>query len=156
MTFTLPAATRLSARFPAIRPRRCAAVAAALVLSAAVAACNTAPPPKAEGKQLMAAELQALFLSGAPTITEGTSVDSGRQWQIMRDGAGAQSLSMAASDFTDTGTYRIEGDTVCSKWVEIRDGAEACGSIFLQPDGTYQSANSKGERRSVFTVTAGS
>ena len=136
--------------------RRAVSVLAGISLAALVAACKTTPPPKADGKQLSAAEVQALYLAGTPTVSHGTSLDSGREWKLARDGSGAQSLAMVSTSYTDTGTYRIDGNRVCSKWVKIRNGAEACGYIHQTPDGKYQSVNDKGEKTSVFTITAGS
>ena len=145
-----------AARLAGFHTRRSVSVFAGIALAALVAACNSAPPPKVEGQQLSAAELQALYMSGAQTLSHGTSIESGREWKITRDGAGGQSLAMVSSDYTDEGNYRIDGNMVCSKWVKIRNGAESCSYIHQTPDGKFQSANDKGKKRGVFTITAGS
>ncbi len=156
MADTLTKSTNHSARLTGFHTRRAVSVLAGISLAALGATCNTAPPPKAEGTQLSAAEVTALYMSGGQTLSHGTSLKSGREWKITRDGAGVQSLAMVSSDFTDTGTYRIDGNMVCSQWVNVCNGGESCNSIYQTPDGKYQSANDKGEKQNIFTITAGS
>jgi hypothetical protein len=53
--------------------------------------------------------------------------------------------SLAISgDFTDTGAWRVAGDTYCAKWKTLRNGKEACFTVekssagykFLDADGS--------------------
>ena len=156
MTNSITKTSFTSAQMAGFHTRRAVSVLAGISLAALVAACNTAPPPKPEGKQLSATEVQALFMSGKPTVSQGISVKSGREWKISRDGSGVPSLAMVSSDYTDTGTYRVDGTMVCSKWVKTRNGVEACNSVFATPDGKYQSADEKGKKTNDFTVVDGS
>jgi hypothetical protein len=138
---------------PMSRMRKTGALIVGILLAATVSACNTAPPPAPTGKQLTATELEQIYMAGTPVVSQGTSVESGRQWKISRDGKGAQTLEMLTSDFTDTGTYRLDGAVICSKWIKVRGGAESCNSVYDAGDGKYQSANDKGEKTSDFTVS---
>ena len=137
---------------PRFHARRAVSVLAGISLVALVAACKTTPPPVVEGTQLSAAEMQALYMSGQPTVSQGISLTSGREWRISRDGTGKQSLSVISSSYTDTGTYRIDGNRVCSTWVQTRNGQERCNTIYRTPDGKYQSAHENGEKAADFTV----
>jgi hypothetical protein len=128
---------------------------AALGLCVTVAACKTTPPPKPMGKALTGAELQAQYASGKPIASSGKSLISGNSWKITRDGVNSQTIQVVGSDFTDTGTYRIADNTICSKWVKIRDGAEVCSTIYVRPDGTYEAANAKGEKTAEFVLQPG-
>jgi len=154
MTDTNTKTSIFSGQLTGFRTRGAVSMLAGLSLAALVAACNTAPPPKAEGKQLSAAEMQALYMSGTQTVSQGTSLATGREWIITRDGTGTQSLALVSSDYTDTGTYRVDGAMVCSKWVKRSD--ETCAQVFQLPDGKYQAANEKGEMLAEFTVSTGS
>ena len=121
-------------------------------LCASLAACTNAPPPKPSGKQLSAAEVASLYLSGEPVTNSGTSIDSGRKWEITRDGNGNQSIVVAGSGYQDSGTYRIDGNQLCSKWKEIRDGAENCVTYYVLPDGSYEAADASGAKTATFVV----
>ena len=122
----------------------------ALIIGVAlgVSACRTTPPPKPMGVKVTGEELATWYMSGKSTTTEGTSLESGRAYVITRDGAGQQQLSSSGGSFTDTGSYRIEGDKVCSKWEVIRNGVEQCFFTYALPDGTYEVFDDKGVKTS--------
>lgn len=122
-------------------------------LSVGLAACATKPPPQASGKMMTGEEIAAWYMSGKQTETGGRSRDSGNAWTISRDGKGGQSISVSGG-FSDTGSYRIDGDMLCTKWIKIRSGAEQCTTLHALPDGTYEAANEKGERIATFTAPA--
>lgn len=125
---------------------------AVCALSISLAACASKPPPKATGKMMTGEEIAAWYMSGNQTETAGKSVGTGNAWVISRNGNGEQSISSNNGNFTDKGTYRIDGDILCTKWVKIRNGAEACTTLHVLPDGTYEAANEKGERIATFTA----
>ncbi|KIC28979.1 hypothetical protein [Leisingera sp. ANG-M6] len=39
----------------------------------------------------------------------------------------------------DTGTWRLDGDRICSRWAEFRKGQDLCALAGELPDGTYRS-----------------
>ena len=121
-------------------------------ISIGLAACAAKPPPKVTGKMMTGDEVAAWYLSGKATETSGTSTISGNSWTISRDGEGEQSIKSDSGSFSDTGTYRLEGNALCSKWVKIRDGNEACATLHAMPDGTYEAANEKGELIATFAA----
>lgn len=79
-------------------------------------------------------------------------MESGNKWEILRDGNGNQSIVVAGSGYQDSGTYRIDGNQLCSKWKEIRDGAENCVTFYLLPDGSYEAANASGAKTATFVI----
>ncbi len=122
----------------------------ALIIGVAlgVSACRTTPPPKPMGVKVTGEELAAWYMSGKSTTTESTSLESGRSYVITRDGAGRQQLSASGGSFTDTGSYRIEGDMVCNKWKVVREGQEKCFVMYALPDGTYEVFDENGVKTS--------
>ena len=115
---------------------------------------NTGDGGALNDSDAVAIAVRSTFTSGTQTVSQGTSLATGREWIITRDGTGAQSLAVVSSDYTDTGTYRVDGAMVCSKWVKRSD--ETCAEVFQLPDGKYQAANEKGEMLAEFTVSTGS
>ena len=122
-----------------------ALVAIGLVFAFGLAACKTTPPPpKITGTKMTGEELTALYLSGNPTIGQGKSVRTGTTYKIERDGKGTQTLQ-DENGYSDSGSYRIDSDKLCSKWVEIRKGKEGCFEMYRQEDGSIQAVNSEGK-----------
>ena len=111
------------------------------------------PPPKPVGSPMTGAELTQIYLSGTPLLISGHSLKSGRNFTIARDGKGGQSITNPSNDFSDTGTYRIQGNQLCSKWVKIREGAESCNSVFKAKDGSYEYSDEKGNLAGTFTLS---
>lgn len=114
-------------------------VIAAASVALAMAACQTtkSPPPKPVGELMKEAELATIYMAGEETTHVGTSAETGSEWEIVRDGAGAQTIHVTTNGFRDTGAYRIDGDTICSSWKKIRDGREACSSIYKLENGAF-------------------
>jgi hypothetical protein len=125
---------------------------AVIALCATVSACKTTEPPKPTGTALTGAQLQAIYASGKPVVSSGKSLESGNSWKLARDGKDQQMIKVANGDFSDTGTYRIADNMICSKWKKIRDGAETCSTMYVLPDGTYEAADEKGVKIAVFTI----
>jgi len=59
-------------------------------------------------------------------------------------------LTLAGTDFTDTGTWRIKDGRLCTRWTKIRNGEEACVTVYktgerarasFLPDGTLSSTS---------------
>ena len=91
-------------------------------------------------------------MSGTATVSKGRSLESGSNWEIARDGNGVQSIKVVDSGFADTGTYRIDGYQICSKWQKIRDGSETCSALYALPDSTYEAADGKGVKLATFII----
>lgn len=125
-----------------------------LSMIVAVAACKTTPPPKPTGTALTNADLVALYEKGIATTGTGKSLGSGKTFEITRDGSGNQTGKLTDGDWSDTGTYRVDGDMVCSKWKNTRNGAERCSKFYLQKDGTYTAHDSSGKKTAEFSIKA--
>lgn len=108
-----------------------------------VALCSivTVSTVQADGKKLSGDGIKAL-LSGA-SVSGTTS--KGAPYRVMYNADGT--VSLATEYFSDTGTWRIKGDTYCAKWKTIRRGNEACFSMVSHGDVDYHFINVDGKGR---------
>lgn len=97
--------------------------------------------PLAAGTALNGQEVAALYTSGEAKTFTGFALERGNRWQVDVDGKGVQKLTIPGSEFSDTGTYSVDGSKVCSQWREVRNGREICFTIARQADGTLHSSN---------------
>ena len=52
---------------------------------------------------------------------------------------GTQRLTSDIPDIeTDTGTWTVRGEELCSSWTKVRNGTESCAPLLRRPDGSYQ------------------
>ena len=105
-----------------------------------------------QGTVLDANEVTALYMSGQPKTFTGFALERGNRWQVNVDGNGEQRLTIPGSEFTDRGTYSVNGNEVCSRWREVRNGREVCFTIARQSDGTFHSSSTNGELASVNVI----
>lgn len=63
--------------------------------------------------------------------------------------AGRKTLKKAT--FADTGTYRIDGDTICGKWNKIRNGREACSRLYRIGENRYRVVYTSGREGGTLT-----
>lgn len=132
--------------------RRLGVILATAGLCVVLAACKTTPPPKPTGRLLSGEELAALYMTGKPVVSSGFVRKDGTDFWMERDGKGNQTLRIPSSGYEDSGTYRLEGTTVCSRWNQVWDGEERCYRIYALPDGRYESDTVNGEKYATFTV----
>lgn len=121
-------------------------------LGLSLGACKTTPPPAPAGTALTNADLVALYMNGSATVNTGTSLGSGNRFEISRDGNGSQSGRGIGVDWSDTGSYRIDGNTICSRWKTLRGGREQCSTFYRKADGSYASYDESGMKMADFTV----
>ncbi|GGK18215.1 hypothetical protein [Salinarimonas ramus] len=58
------------------------------------------------------------------------------------DADGAQALTSNIPGIeTDTGSWRIAGNELCSRWTKIRNGDESCQTVTPQSDTRYETSN---------------
>lgn len=62
---------------------------------------------------------------------------------------GTQTLKKGS--FSDVGTYRIDGNQLCSKWKKIRNGAEECSTLYRTGAKEYRVASQTGGKGGVLT-----
>jgi len=63
---------------------------------------------------------------------------------------GTQTISN--SKLSDTGSWRIVGGEVCSKWTKIRKGFEKCFTFFKLEDGKYEAFQRDGSKDGILIV----
>lgn len=90
------------------------------------------------------ASLSQQALSGAEirSLVEGKSyrwdTPNGFAGSITVRSDGSQSLTSNIPNIeSDTGSWRIHGDQLCSRWTKIRGGDESCQTISRQSDTVY-------------------
>ncbi|KIC32058.1 hypothetical protein [Leisingera sp. ANG-S5] len=86
-----------------------------------------------EVRMLTAEELQAFFthdrkIAFTRLALSGTAV-------LRTDGTFEVTIPRVGED---TGTWRLDGDRICSRWAEFRRGQELCALAGALPDGTYR------------------
>ena len=133
------------------RPK--AVTVAVLALGLGLAACKTTPPPKPTAAQLTGEQLHALYMSGTEAVSNGKSFKNDVDWHVTFDGKGGQTLLNKTNGYTDTGTYRIDGNKFCSKWDNLRNGRELCNPIYEGPNGSYEGYDDQGNVSHRFIVT---
>jgi len=101
------------------------ALAAAGVLIAASAA-------QADHGQLSADQLNEL-IPGATLY--GTST-RGAAYVLKYASDGSMTVQVGAN-FSDSGRWTIEDDTICAQWQKIRDGEKACWEVFHDSGDAY-------------------
>lgn len=128
--------------------RKTRRIATTLLLWLSIAACATSEQAlQRKGlKALTGSQLSALF-----------SRDRAVTWMNARTmGEGSYSADGSASmnwkSGSDTGSWRIEGDTFCTTWTTVRT-REACFTVYETDDMTFKQFWPDGSWNADFTIT---
>ena len=105
------------------------------------------PAHNSQIRQLDKDRLNALF-SGRQIA--GQSPD-GRKWQASFDASGTANIRWNGPDGSgsDTGTWKIEGNTNCVTWQTLMDGEENCMTVYKVDEGQYNLFNGNGSMNSL-------
>lgn len=101
-------------------------------------------------RQLDTSRLEALF-SGRKV--NGLSPD-GRKWNASFDASGNANISWdgPSGSGSDTGSWKIEGNTNCVTWQTLMDGEENCMTVYKVAEGQYNLFNGNGSMNSLITA----
>ncbi|MGI9491274.1 MAG: hypothetical protein ACR2QF_02490 [Geminicoccaceae bacterium] len=100
--------------------------------------------------QLDGPRLEALF-SGRKI--NGLAPD-GRKWNASFDAAGGANINWQgpSGSGSDTGSWRIEGNTNCVTWQTLMEGEENCMTVYKVDEGQYNLFNGNGSMNSLIMV----
>ena len=78
----------------------------------------------------------------------------GRKWDANFDAAGTANINWNGPDGSgsDTGSWRIEGNTKCVTWQTLMEGEENCMTVYKVDEGQYNLFNGNGSMNSLITV----
>jgi hypothetical protein len=150
---TLPPAHRGSIHFAEREASmRTQCVVVCVVLFCAGLGGQALAEDKPTGTPLSGKELKELLTSVDGAITEARS-SLGARWNTvyLRTGRAFVQWTGAGTVTQDSGYWRVEGDTLCLKWLKvIYPGVERCTRIHRIGENAYQAWNAEGEQISTF------
>ncbi len=111
--------------------------------------CVTAKQKKLEAgfKPLSNHELQTLFSKNNDATFVSNKNGMVTSMTYFKDGR----QKFSNSKLSDEGNWRIVGDTVCSVWKELRQGAEECTTFFQSADNKFEVYKKTGTLYGVLT-----
>jgi hypothetical protein len=117
-----------------------------LCLFALLAGTQAIATEKPTGTPVTGEQLKAMFTAPDGVFMEGRS-PNGMRWYtfFLRSGQSFIQVKHRGGVLQDTGSWRVEGDTLCFKWAIIREGAEACHMHYKVGENAYQAWNGEGK-----------
>lgn len=106
--------------------------------------CATTPPPD-ETARVKNAEFVEIFSSPREATFKGKRGTT--HFTYSPDGV----QTMRKGNYSDTGTYWIEGDITCGKWKKIRGGKKACTKWYKVGEKSYLLVYTSGEEAGTLT-----
>jgi hypothetical protein len=106
--------------------------------------CATAPAPD-ETARVKNAELVEIFSSPREATFKGKR----GTLHLTYSPEGIQTVKKG--NYSDTGTYRIDGDISCGSWKKIRKGKEACTKWYKVGEKSYLLVYTSGEEAGTLT-----
>lgn len=130
-----------------------ASAAQAMLAAAAIAlmaGCATSEADlQAKGlKPVTEAELRALFAERREGSFDGPQNSGLIEWKP----DGTVSFGIPRGGFSDSGRYRIDGDTYCARMNKIRNGEEGCFRFYRTGDRTFTSVGTDGRFNANLTL----
>ncbi len=123
-----------------------------------IAATTTTSVQNQKAQPAHDSQISQLDGSRLATLFSGREIDGlspdGRKWKASFDAAGTADIDWEGPSGrgSDTGSWKIDGNTNCVTWQTLMDGEENCMTVYKVGDGQYNLFNDNGSMNSLIMV----